>query len=81
MGGRFCSFYQLYKNFSGNDVLLSPKLNEDQKQEKGKNGNVFTKLDEDQKKKKKKKRYSPQFATIFGRKFVGSFSHGWLFFV
>ena len=30
--------------------------------------------------KTKKKRPSPQFATIFGRKFVGSFSPGWLFF-
>ena len=29
-------------------------------------------------KTKKKKRFSPQFATIFGRKFVGSFSPGWL---
>ena len=29
----------------------------------------------------KKKRSSPQFATIFGRKFVGSFSPIWLFFL
>ena len=28
-----------------------------------------------------KKRSSPQFTTIFGREFVGSFSPGWLFFV
>ena len=35
MGGRFCSLEQLYKKFSGNDVFPSPKLNEDQKQEKG----------------------------------------------
>ena len=35
MGGRFCSLDQLYKKFSGNDVFPSPKLNEDQKQEKG----------------------------------------------
>ena len=34
-GGRFCSLDQLYKKFSGNDVFPSPKLNEDQKQEKG----------------------------------------------
>ena len=31
--------------------------------------------------KTKKKRSSPQFATIFGKKFVGSFSPGWLFFL
>ena len=31
--------------------------------------------------KTKKKRSSPQFATIFGRKFVGSFSPSWLFFL
>ena len=31
MGGRFCSFDQLYKKFSGNDVFPSPKLNEHQK--------------------------------------------------
>ena len=35
MGGRFCSLEQLYKKFSRNDVFPSPKLNEDQKQEKG----------------------------------------------
>ena len=35
MGERFCSLDQLYKKFSGNDVFPSPKLNEDQKQEKG----------------------------------------------
>ena len=35
MGGRFSSLDQLYKKFSGNEVFLSPKLNEDQKQEKG----------------------------------------------
>ena len=32
-------------------------------------------------KNKKEKRSSPQFATTFGRKFVGSFSPGWLFFL
>ena len=30
---------------------------------------------------KTRKRSSTQFATIFGRKFVGSFSPGWLFFL
>ena len=35
MGGRFCSLGQLYKKFWENDELPSPKLNEDQKQEKG----------------------------------------------
>ena len=35
IGVRFCSLDQLYKKFSGNEVFLSPKLNEDQKQEKG----------------------------------------------
>ena len=32
-------------------------------------------------KTKKRKRSSQQFATIFGRKFVGYFSPGWLFFL
>ena len=53
MGGRFCSLDQLYKKFSGNDVFPSPKLNEDQKQEKGLCGKLksFTpKSGEDQKK-------------------------------
>ena len=35
MGGRFCNLDQLYKKFSGNEIFSSPKLNEDQKQEKG----------------------------------------------
>ena len=35
MGGRSCSLDQLYKKFDRNDVFPSPKLNEDQKQEKG----------------------------------------------
>ena len=35
IGGRFCSLNQLYKKSSGNDIFPSPKLNEDQKQEKG----------------------------------------------
>ena len=35
MEGRFCSLDQLYKKFSGNEVFSSPKLIEDQKQEKG----------------------------------------------
>ena len=59
MGGRFCSLDQLYKNFSGNEVFSSPKLNEDQKEEKGLRRKccVFsTKLGEDQKKKKKIKK-------------------------
>ena len=34
MGRRFCSLHQLYKKFSENEVFPSPKLNEDQKQEK-----------------------------------------------
>ena len=34
MGGRFCRLDQLYEKFSGNDASPSPKLNEDQKQEK-----------------------------------------------
>ena len=38
MGGRFRSFDQLYKKFSGNDVFPSPKLNEHQKK---KEKNVF----------------------------------------
>ena len=53
MGGRLCSLDQLYKKFSGNDVFPSPKLNEDQKQEKGLRGKLksFTpKSGEDQKK-------------------------------
>ena len=65
--------------FCGNDVFPSPKVNEDQKQEKHlrQKCSVFpTKSGENQ-----KKRSSPQFATIFGRKFVGCFSPGWLFFV
>ena len=60
MKERFCSLDQLYKKFSGNDVFPSPKLNEDQKQEKGLRRN---------------------FEIIFGRKFVGSFTPGWLFFL
>ena len=72
MGGRFCSLDHLYKKFSGNDVFPSPKLIEDQKQKKGE---VIFPLNQ----VKTKKRSSPQFATIFGRKFVGSFSPGWLF--
>ena len=58
MGGRFCSLDQLYQNFSENEVFSSPKLNEEQKQEKGLRRKycVFsTKLGEDQKKKLKKK--------------------------
>ena len=50
MGGRFCGLDQLYKNFSGNDVFPSPKLNEDQKQEKC--SFFSTKLSEAQKTKK-----------------------------
>ena len=54
MGGRFCSLDQLNKKFSGNDAFPSPKLNEDQKQEKGlrrKLKSFFPKSCEDQKKK------------------------------
>ena len=79
MGGRFCSLDQLYKKFSENDVLPSPKLNEDHKQEKVFAGNwshFSPKSGEDQ-----KKRFSPQFAIIFGKELVGSFSPGWLFFL
>ena len=35
MAGRFRSLDQLYKKFSGKDVFPSPKVNEDQKEEKG----------------------------------------------
>ena len=35
MRGRFCSLDQIYKKFSGNEAFPPPKLNEDQKQEKG----------------------------------------------
>ena len=79
MGGRFCSLDQLNKKFSGNEVFPSPKLYEDQKQEKGlcrKLRSFFPKSNEDQKKKS-----SMQFATIFGGKFVGSFSPCRLFFL
>ena len=54
MGGSFCSLDQLYKKFIGNDAFPSPKLNEDQKQEKGlrqKLKSFFPKSGEDQKKK------------------------------
>ena len=53
MGGRFCSLDQLYKKFSGNEVFPSPKLNEDQKQEKGlrrKLKSFYPKSGEEQKK-------------------------------
>ena len=72
MGERFCSLNQLYKELSGNDVFLSPKLNEDTANK----SHFSPKPGEDQ-----KKRSLPQFATIFGKKFVGSFSPGWLFFL
>ena len=77
MGGRFCILHQLYKKFSGNEVFALPKLNQDQKQEKGlrrKLKSFFPEIRWDQ----KKKRSSPQFATIFGRNFVGSFSPEWM---
>ena len=80
IGGSFCNLDQLYKKFSGNEVFLSPKLNEDQKQGKGlrlKLKSFFPEI----RRRPIKKRSSPQFATIFGRKFVGSFSPGWLFFL
>ena len=52
MGGCFCSPDQSYKNFSGSDVFPSPKLNEDQKQEKDRKLKSFSpKSGEDQKKK------------------------------
>ena len=79
MGGRFCSLDQLYKKFSGNDVFSTPKLNEDQKQEKclrRKLKSFFPEI-----RWRPKKRSSPQFATIFNRKFVGSLSPCWLFFL
>ena len=52
MGGRFCSLNQLYKKFCGNDVFPSPKLNEDEKQEKvlRRKMKFFPKSGEDQKK-------------------------------
>ena len=77
MGGRFCSLDQLYKKFSRNDVFTSQKLNEDQKQEKGlrrKLKSFSRKSGEDQKKK-----IFAANCDIFGRKFVRSFSLGWLF--
>ena len=52
-GGRFSSLDQLYKKFRGNNKLPSPKLNEDQKQEKGlrrKLKSFFPKSGEEQKK-------------------------------
>ena len=54
MGGRFCSLDQLYKKFCGNDVFPSPKLNEDEKQEKvlRRKLKFSPKSGEDQKKKK-----------------------------
>ena len=79
MGGRFFSLDQLYKKFRGNNVFPSPKLNENQKQKKAFAENwshFFPKSGEDQ-----KERSSPQFVTIFGKKFVWSFSPGWLFFL
>ena len=78
MGKRFCSLDQLYKKFSGNDVFPSPKLNEDQNKKK-----ASPKIDVifPRNQVKTKKRSSPQFATIFGKKFAGSFSPGWLFFL
>ena len=80
MGGRFCSHDQLYKKFGGNNVYPSPKLNEDQKQKKGLR-RKFKSFFPEIKTKKTKKRSSPQFATIFRRKFVESFSPGWLSFL
>ena len=79
MGVRFCSLHQLYKKFSGNDVFPSLKLNKDQKQEKGLRPEIEVIFPQNQ--EKRKKRSSPQFATIFGGKLVGSFSPGWLFFL
>ena len=78
MGGHFCSLDLLYKKFRVNDVFPSPKLNEEQKQEslRRKLKSFFPKSGEDQ-----KKRSLPQLSTIFGRKFVGSFSPGRLFFL
>ena len=79
MGGWFCSLDQLYRKFNGNDEFSSPKLNEDQKQEKGfrrKLKSFFPEI-----RCRPKKRSSPQVATIFGRKFVGSSGPGWLFFL
>ena len=75
---RFCSLDQVYKKFSGNDVFPSPKLNEEQnkKRLRRKLKSFFPKSGEDQKKKS-----LPQFATIFGKKFAGSCSPGWIFFL
>ena len=74
MGGTFCSLDQLYKKFSGNDIFPSPTLNEDKKQEKVPRRKLKSFFSRNQVKTKKKS--SPQVATIFGRKFVGSFSPG-----
>ena len=76
MGGRFCSLDQLNKKFSGNDALPSPKLNEDQKQDQGLRRKVKSIFSEIRSRPKKK-----DLRFIFGRKFVGSFSLGWLFFL
>ena len=78
MGGRFCGLDQLYKKFSGNDVLRSPKLNEDQKQEKGIRRKLVIFPRNQMKIKKGLRR---KLRPFFGRKFVGSFSPGWLFFL
>ena len=72
MGVRFCSLHQLYKKFSGNEVFPSSKLNEVQKQERRSLAEIEVIFPRNQE-KTKKKRSSPRFATIFGRKFVGSF--------
>ena len=82
MGGRFYSLDQLYKKFRENDAFPSPKSNENQKQEQGLRRKLKTFFSRNQvKKKKEKKRSLLQFATIFVKKFVGSFSPGWLFFL
>ena len=59
MEGRFCNLDQLYKKFIEINVFPSPKLNEDQKQEKGfrrKLKSFFPEIRGRPKQKKKKKK-------------------------
>ena len=76
-GGTLLQPWPTLQKVSGNDVFPSPKLNEDQK--KSSSPQIGVSFPRNQVNRKKKS--SPQFATIFGRKFVGSFSLGWLFFL
>ena len=85
MRGRFCSLDQLLLKW----CISVAKIEWRRKTRKcmvfAENCSVYsTKLGQDQKKKKQKRglrRKLQCFATIFGRKFVESFSSGWLFFV